>query len=214
MATYDFPPLVFPSSSRMQLEGNTGLSPSPLIASAQTIDRGGLKWILQMEFANKHGERRGELMSLIAKLRGQANRVRIKVPDDPALGDLRGTPLVNGASQTGNALVIDGCQASVVWIKEGTYFSVEVNGEHELKMATADASTNGSGQTTLTFEPRLRASPANNAPIFVRNATVEDPEGVFVMAEPSAGWDSRPFRSSSPLSHFTLVFVEDVFATQ
>jgi hypothetical protein len=53
------------------------------------------------------------------------------------------------------------------WLRAGDYFSV--NGE--LKRLTEDASTNGSGEATLTFEPFLRNSPVDNAVVTVTNPT-------------------------------------------
>lgn len=81
-----------------------------------------------------------------------------------------GSPQVNGGSQTGSSLTIDGATANVTgWLKAGDYF--EVNGE--LKMLTADVNTNGSGQATLTFKPALRESPADNTAITVLNPACE-----------------------------------------
>ena len=203
---------VAPSSVTLQLLSNTGLYASPLIASAQTIDRGGLKWKAIYNYTNVSSDRRADLMGLIASLRGQANRVRVKVYDDPKRGGYGGTPLVDGGSQTGSALDIDGCSNKTDWIRAGDYFSVDVNGEHELKMCTVDLNTSGGGGT-LNFEPRLRASPANNAAIYVGDGG-NVPEGVFVLEGNAAGWSSKPFQTTTELSQVVLTFIEDVFATQ
>ena len=44
-------------------------------------------------------------------------------------------------------------------VRAGDFFGVA----GEFKMVTADATANGSGAMTLTFEPPLHASPADNA---------------------------------------------------
>lgn len=208
MATFDF--TASPSSVAMALVGNTGLFPSPLIQSAQTIDRGGAKWRATLQFDNMTGNRRGEVLAMIAQLRGQANRMRINVSDNPDRGVASGTPLVNGGGQTGNTLNIDGVGSVTNWIRAGDYFSVVVNGEHELKMATADINSSA-GAATLQFEPPLRASPLNNAVINVGGNT---PEGVFMLEGVVAGWTSAPHNSLSDISSATITLIEDVFATQ
>lgn len=203
---------VAPSSVSLELRGNTGLYPSPLIASAQTIDRGGLKWKATYNFSNVSSDRRAVLMGLIASLRGQANRVRIKVYDNPKRGGYGGSPQVSGGSQTGSSLSVDGVNNKTNWIRAGDYFSVDVNGEHELKMCTTDANSSG-GNVTILFEPRLRASPLNNATLYVGDGG-NVPEGVFVLEGQAAGWSSRPFQSSTELGQIVLSLIEDVFATQ
>lgn len=205
---------VRPNSVQISLQSNTGLFTSALIGNAQTIDRGGMKWQAVLSYLNLRNADRAELMALIAELRGQANRVRVEVADNPARGAYGGTPLVDGASQTGNALTVDGLSTSVTnWIRRGDYFSVDVNGEHELKIATADASSDGTGDITLNFEPRLRASPLDNAAIYVQDGVLSRPQGVFQFSGAVNGWSSRP-GAQSKLTNATLNLIEDVFATQ
>lgn len=214
MAIYDLPQS--PTSVSPSLIGNTGLFASPLIASAQTVDRGGEKWAMVLNFSNISKAKRGELLGLSVALKGQSNRVRVPVHDNPKQGAYGGTPLVNGASQTGNVLAIDNLSNNITdWIKRGDYFSVEVNGEHELKMCTEDASSNGSGEiATLTFTPELRDSPDTNAVIWVEDGTLPKPQGIFLLQDSRVGWSSRPFQTASNLSQLSLTLVEDVFATQ
>ncbi len=214
MSIYELPQI--PTTLSMTLIGNTAVFPSPLIASAQTLDRGGQKWSAVFNYTNISDAKRATLMGLVARLRGQAHRLRVPVYDNPKRGLYGGTPLVDGASQTGSTLAIDGGSNNITnWIRAGDYFSVVVNGEHELKMCTVDASTNGSGQiAVLDFEPRLRASPLNDAVIFVEDGTIDKPEGIFHLTDANIGWSSRPFQTTSELTQMVLSLTEDVFATQ
>jgi len=202
-----------PTNVQVSLIANTALYPSPLIASAQTLDRQGYKWKLAYQFDNLIEEDRAILMGVIAAVRGQAHRLRVPVYDNPSRGGGGGTPVVAGASQVGNTLNLSGATATVTnWLMLGDYFSVVVNGDHELKMVTANASSDGGGLVTVTFEPRLRASPANGATVYVEPANV--PRGVFVMENAVNGWTSRPHKDGIGISSFTLNMIEDVFATQ
>ena len=84
-----------------------------------------------------------------------------------------GTPLVNGADQSGTSLVTDGWTASAaVRMKAGDCFTVA--GLDVLFRATADISSDGSGNATITIEPPIVAgsSPANNAALTIASATL------------------------------------------
>lgn len=212
MSIFDLTPR--PRTVSMRPEGNTGLFPSPLIASATTLDRGGQKWHATYSYPNVSGAVRAELMGLIARLRGQAHRLRVPVYDNPKRGAYGGTPLVAGGSQTGSSINLDGGLGSVTnWIMAGDFLSIEVNGEHELKMCTLNGNSSG-GTITIEFEPRLRASPLNNAVVYVEDGSLPKPRGIFVMTSGNAGWTSSPFQTTTELSQIVLSMIEDVFATQ
>jgi len=119
------------------------------------------------------------------QLKGRVNTFYASDPDwQRNLGAWTGTPLVKGASQTGNTLLIDGCTASVTnWARAGDYFSV--NGE--LKRCTAAKNSDGSGEVTLAFEPPLRASPADNAALTFNPATCT----MILTSDQVAEWNSN-----------------------
>lgn len=210
-----FDVIVVPNAVSVVPQANTAIFASPLIASAQTLDRGGQKWKMTLTFSNLQTDDRGELLGIITGLRGMANRLRVLVFDNPKRGLYGGTPQVDGASQTGSSIDVKGCSNNITnWIRRGDYFSILVGTEHELKMCTADASSNGSGLITgLAFEPRLRASPANSAAIFVEDGVLSVPRGIFVLSSSGQGWTSKPGKASL-LSDISLGLVEDVFITQ
>jgi len=106
--------------------------------------------------------------------------------------------LVNGGSQTGGNLIVDGLPTSTNGLaRAGDWF--EVNGE--LKRLTADLNSDSSGNGYLIFEPTLRTSPADNAPVIFRS-----PMGRFLLAEESTSWGTRP----GILSDIELSLVEDI----
>jgi len=202
-----------PTDVTMEVVGNTGLFKSPLIASAQTLARS-TKWNANYRFSNMRDDDRADLIGTIAALRGQDNRLRVPVFDNPKRGAYGGTPLVNGGGQTGFSLNIKDATFNITnWIRKGDYFSIDVNGEHELKMATDDANSDGAGLVVLTFTPRLRAAPLNDAVIFVEDGVLTKPQGIFVLANADTGWSSRP-GFPSKISSMQLSMTEDVFATQ
>lgn len=203
-----------PNLVAMQLSGNTGIFQSPLNGSIQTLDRGGLRWEAQYTFSKLRGDARANLIGTLAGLRAQANRLRVPVYDNAKRGLYGGTPTVDGASQTGNSINLADLSNNITdWIRKGDYFSIDVNGEHELKMATADASSNGTGLITVSFEPRLRTSPLDNAVVYVEDDVLPKPRGIFILTDPNALWSSRP-GSPSHISVVSLAMTEDLFATQ
>ena len=76
-------------------------------------------------------------------------------------GSAGGTPLVNGGSQTGRSLVTDGWTVSTTIFKAGDY--LKLAGNDKVYMITADVSSDGSGNATISIEPALVSSPADNA---------------------------------------------------
>lgn len=78
--------------------------------------------------------------------------------------------LVNGASQSGSSLNVDaGDPSTNGLLKVGDMFTVMIDGVPSLHRLTRDLDTNSSGEGTLYFEPALPGSPADNAPIILRN---------------------------------------------
>jgi hypothetical protein len=94
-------------------------------------------------------------------IRGKQEGVRIPWPlqgFDPGLpGDIR----VNGASQSGRSLIVDGATPNYVF-REGQFFSIETASQHYMYMVTGEVIANGSGAATLAIEPMLRTAPADN----------------------------------------------------
>ena len=82
------------------------------------------------------------------------------------LGSWAGAPLVNGASQSGRTLAVDGFSPSQTVAKAGDFFKLAANKVYKL---TADAISDVSGNATLTFEPALMTSPANNEALVYNN---------------------------------------------
>jgi hypothetical protein len=102
-------------------------------------------------------------------------------------GTKAGTPLVNGATQTGASLVTDGWTASTAALKQGDIFTIagvfrvhpetkQSTGILQSFVATANATADGSGNLTIPISPAIvtsgaaqnvSGSPADNAVISV-----------------------------------------------
>jgi hypothetical protein len=97
-----------------------------------------------------------------------------------------GTPLVNGANQTGASIITDGWTAGQTGIlKAWDWMQIE----SRLYAVLADANSDGSGNATFDIWPPLRKSPANNATI-----TVTNPTGTWrMMSRPTIPIDETPY---------------------
>jgi len=107
-------------------------------------------------------------------------------------GTATGTPLANGASQTGASLVTDGWSNSITALNKGDIFTMPLvyavnpvnyqsTGQLQQFVATSDATSDGSGDCTISISPSIitsgayqtvTASPANNAPLTVESSHV------------------------------------------
>lgn len=159
--------LARPTAVEWILKSNTQSFVSPLTGATQTLSLPGDKWAFTFIYDYVSREDADTLSVFVAQLRGMGNRFKTGNPARSIiLGAGGGTPLVKGASQTGASLLTDGWPNSTTVLKAGDYF--EVNSEY--KIVAADVTSDGSGNATITFEPPLRSSPADNAPITVTGA--------------------------------------------
>lgn len=199
MTTYSFP-TVTPNEMRLQFVSNTTFFRSPLSGAIQTEDRSGEYLGATIEYRNMTQAQKAVIMALIAKLNGQQHRVTLPFHAVDNRGAFGGTPLVNGASQTGTSIDIDGASTGITnWIREGDVFSF--NGE--MKICTADANSDGSGNVTISFWPRIRTSPDNNAAV-----ETTTPVGTFMLANNSQEMSFRP----GIFADTSLSFIEDISA--
>lgn len=102
--------------------------------------------------------------SFMAQARGSTNDFQVPV-DPTAQSSATATPLVNGASQTGRSIITDGWPNSSTVLVAGQFITIG----NQLLQLTAAVTSNGSGQATVTFEPSIRVSPADNAAIEFKN---------------------------------------------
>lgn len=198
------PTVSMPSSpgftrTRFGLRANTQGFESPLNRSVQTLELVGARWFAEYELPAMSRAQAAAWLAFLVGLQGRAGRFYGFDPDAKTpQGTWAGTPLVNGASQTGSSLILDGFSASAT-VKAGDYFTV--NGE--LKMITADGTADGTGNLTVSFKPSLRASPADDAAITSSNPTCT----MMLIDDEQSVWDA------SELSLFGLRFAGvEVFA--
>ncbi len=167
MATYTIPTTVGFSSVEFGLENNNQVFESPLSNSIQVSELTGARWYATFNLPPMKKENSLEYIGFLQRLQGRVHSffgfdANHRSPSGTIAGS---TLLVNGASQTGTSLTIDGAQASTTVLKAGDFFSVN----SELKMITVDATSDGAGDVTVNFVPSLRSSPSDDAVITTTN---------------------------------------------
>lgn len=184
MTNYTMPTTPGFRNSDFYLETNTATFQSPVNKAVQRMERSGALWMFTGTLPAMKRDDAMLWKAWFLKLKGRVHTFSAYDPEcAQPRGVATGAPLVKGAGQTGNTLLIDGCTASTFgWLRFGDYFSV--NGE--LKQLVLDADTNGSGETTLTFEPPLRASPADNTAIVTDKPTCT----MILMDDATGSWPS------------------------
>jgi hypothetical protein len=156
MTDFSLPAGVYPSTVKWGHVANTKTFTSPLNGSTQTLSFPGHRWTTSLQFANLTRAEYQALYAFIVLLRGQGRRALLSnlLFPTPA-GTAAGSPVVDGAGQTGSSLATSGWAHSQTVLKAGDFFSV--NGE--LKLIVSDAVSDSSGNATIWFEPVLRQSP-------------------------------------------------------
>lgn len=175
-------------TSRFGLLSNTRTFISPFNGVTQRLELAGARWMASYSLAPMNRTQFAEIQAFLLELRGRANTFYGYDPDAKtargSAGSTPGTPLVNGGSQTGTSLIIDGAPGGAAsYLLAGDYFSVN----DELKMITQTIPTDTSGDATLIFEPPLRESPADNAPITLSTASAI----MHLTADDMAVWDAN-----------------------
>jgi len=203
MPTY---PLSFPSvgvqNSYFRLVRIVKKNMSPFTGEEQIFRHQGEWWEGEVTLIPMRRQDAATVQAFLAELRGQSGTFLYGDPDALALGTMGagGTITVNGANQTGNSLSVDGMTTSTSNIlKPGDYFQLGTGTSARLYMVTQPLNSNGSGQGTLTFEPALRSSPADNQAVIITS-----PMGLFRLSDNVSEWNA----DRSNIYNITIPFRE------
>src|SRR5699024_8461085 len=154
----------------------------------------GSRWEATLSFDNLNDWQSRKLESILAKLDGKAGRIMLQ--DFGRWGrPPMGSPVINGANNTGTTLMTKGWTPNRKVLWEGDYIGVN----NELKLVTEDAWSDASGNVVLEIAPMLRVIPPSGAAIETQN-----PKGMFRLADNTNGVKRQPAFNNS----FSLKFSE------
>lgn len=149
-----------PASAEPALIDFGGFLTPALGGPVQRLERMGNRFRISVGMPPMHNEAVGRTW-VRALIQGKQEGARMPFP---LLGFNPGAPgntLVNGAAQSGRTLIVTGATPNYAF-RDGQFFSIVTNGKHHLHMVTAEAFASAIGQATLSIEPMIRVSPANN----------------------------------------------------
>ena len=152
-------PLTFPtvsgvSTQRFALVRTVAVSSSPFTGQDQVVQHEGEYWTTQISFPPMLKDKAAQIIAFLLQLRGRRGTFSIGDQDRKTIqGVATGTIRVNGASQTGNQVALDGFANSTSNVfKAGDY--IQINSF--LYMVTEDVTSNSSGEANVKIEPALR----------------------------------------------------------
>jgi len=158
---------------------------SPFTFAGQAFAYSGQMWTADVTLKPMKRADAEQWVAWLLSLRGQLGTFLMGDPmGATARGVATGTPLVNGADQTGGSLVLDGATNNTSgWLKAGDYIQLGSGSSARLHKVLADANSDGSGNVTLDIWPHIRVAPADNATV-----TVSDAKGLFRLASNDQGF--------------------------
>lgn len=189
-------PLNFPThtgvaSVTLIAEDVVAVTTSPFTLTQQVVRHAGARWSATISIPpTKRGDA-DYWNAFLLRLRGKFGTFLLGDPNaDTPRGSASasaGTPVVNGAGQTGNELAIDGLPASITgYLKAGDYIQLGSGSSARLYKVLEDVDSNASGEATLNLWPDLRSSPTDGAAVVVSNA-----KGVFRLNSNEIIWDTN-----------------------
>ena len=177
--------------ARIRLAGRSMVasSSSEFTFAQQTYRHQGELWEADITLSSMKREDAEAWLSFLLRLRGQYGSFLLGDPNGAtprgSASTNAGTPLVKGANQTGDNLVIDGLPASTNgYLKAGDYIQLGFGSTSRLHKVLEDVDTNSSGEATLNLFPSVRTAPTDNSAVTVSNA-----RGCFRLTSNVTSWD-------------------------
>jgi hypothetical protein len=173
-------PVSFPSIPIQQMtiraRSVVGVSASPFTGQQQVYQHQGQWWEAEVSLPPMKRADAEQVIAFLLKLNGRYGTFTLGDPANTApRGIGTGTPLVRGASQTGNELITDGWTTSQTGIlKAGDWIQLGSGSTSRMYKVLDDANSDASGIATLTLWPNLRSSPNDNDTV-----TISSPKGLW-----------------------------------
>ncbi len=184
-------PLALPTTTdfrRVTMSGESvvALSRSIFTRTAQAQEHAGMLWHIGITLKPMKRAAAEAWIAFLLKLNGRQGTFLMYDPAGPtARGSLLGTPLVDGAAQTGQELATKGWTATQTGVLlAGDYLSLGTGEQTRLHKVLDDVDSDGSGLATINIWPRLRESPGDSDALTFASA-----KGTFRLAGNVSTWD-------------------------
>ena len=186
-------PLTFPSTGIAQItmtaRNSVAISSSPFTYRQQVQKNVGARWEATITLPALLRADADVWIAFLMSLGGQYGTFTM---GDPVAAHPRGsadtapgTPLVNGASQSGGTLAVDGLPPSETnYLRAGDYIQLGSGATSQLYKVLEDVTSNASYQANISIWPDLRSSPIDDTTVVVQNAV-----GVFRLSSPETSFN-------------------------
>lgn len=189
--TFPLSPPAAPGFRGVRLAGSAsvGHSRSPFTLESQVYAHQGQIWRGELQLPTMQRAEAEAWIAFLLSLNGRQGTFLMGIAGaETPRGAIGGTPLVNGGSQSGQTLVLDGASNTITgWLMAGDYVQLGSGLDTHLHKVLVDADSDGSGNVTLDIWPRLRASPADDSAVVVSSAL-----GLWRLDTNDIPWDLSP----------------------
>lgn len=169
-------PLSFPSApvaerAQLGMRNIVAASRSPYSLDSQQQRHQGQQWLADLSIPPLQGAAElGAWAAFLTALRGRYGTFTWGPPDRNQ-GTAPGTPVVNGAIQTGESLATRGWSVSATGVlKAGDLIQIGSGGASRMYRVLLDVDSDASGNAAIDVWPRLRESPADGAAVLTSDA--------------------------------------------
>lgn len=186
-------PLSLPMSNairtiEMRAINAVAYSRSPFTFAGQAHAYSGQMWQADVSLKSMKRSDAEQWVAWLISLRGQYGTFLLGDPvgctPRGLAATLAGTPIVNGADQTGGTLNISGASRNKTgWLKAGDYIQIGTGLNSRLHKILTDTDTDSNGNCTVDLWPHIRTAPSNQASIIT-----SDTKGLFRLASNETSW--------------------------
>lgn len=172
-------PLTFPSQGLVDvvfgMRSIVAVTRSPFTGQEQVQKHQGHLWEASVNYPAMKRENAEQVIAFLAKLNGREGTFLMGDPNGAtprgSASSTPGTPIIDGASQTGVDLNIDGLPVGVSgYLLTGDYIGLGTGSSTRFHKVLDDVNTDSVGAATLTIWPELRSSPSDGATVIVSSA--------------------------------------------
>ena len=179
MTTYALPTVTGLATFNLTPQTRIATSQSPFSYKRQVLTYPGQRWAVSASIPMLNRDSADIWRAFFTRLNGGEHTFLLGDPlSSTAKGEAGGTPLINGTLAVGASIVtIDGTTTSQSnWLMAGDYIQIGTGENARLYMVVANASTNGSGEASVSIWPNLQIAPSDNDAVIVSS-----PQGCFFL---------------------------------
>ncbi len=168
----DFPTSFGLSNFSIELQRAVAVTESQFSYAQQVQEHPGEAWEISGSLDLLNREQAEEYEAFMLKLAGRVGSFLFTPPGcETPRGVATGTPVINGAGQTGRDIVTDGWTPSTTGIlKAGDYVQIGSGLSTTLHRQLEDVDSDASGNVTLLLAPKVVTATSDDATIVVNNA--------------------------------------------